>query len=120
MMAAPGSSFTPTPLGHGDNLEQAGLTLNQQKCHLECEELKYLDTVISHEGVRSNDSKMKVIAEMKLPKNAREIAKFLGLMSWYQKFIKGYAEMCEPLYELKGQRELNLWGSLKCRQPLRR
>ncbi|GFY35065.1 retrovirus-related Pol polyprotein from transposon 17.6 [Trichonephila clavipes] len=38
---------------------------------------------------------------MKPPKNVREVAKFLGMTGWYQKFIKDYAVLCEPLYTLK-------------------
>ncbi|GFT11606.1 transposon Ty3-I Gag-Pol polyprotein [Trichonephila clavipes] len=49
---------------------EAGLTLNQQKCHLTSEKLKYLGLMISHEGVRTDDSKVKAITEMKPRKNA--------------------------------------------------
>ncbi|GFU85621.1 hypothetical protein TNCV_1719121 [Trichonephila clavipes] len=38
---------------------------------------------------------------MKPPKNSREVFKFLGMTQWYGKFIKNYADVCEPLYELK-------------------
>ncbi|GFX69462.1 retrovirus-related Pol polyprotein from transposon opus [Trichonephila clavipes] len=73
---------------------KAGLTLNKSKCHFASEELKYLSLVINNEGVRTDESKVKVITEMKLPKNAREVAKFLGMTGWYQKLIRDYAEQC--------------------------
>ncbi|GFX49248.1 transposon Tf2-6 polyprotein [Trichonephila clavipes] len=38
---------------------------------------------------------------MKLPKNSKEVSKFLGMAGWYQKFIHKYADICEPLYRLK-------------------
>ncbi|GFU82682.1 retrovirus-related Pol polyprotein from transposon 297 [Trichonephila clavipes] len=38
---------------------------------------------------------------MKPPKNNREVSKFLGMTGWYQKFIPRYADICEPLYQLK-------------------
>ncbi|GFY36169.1 retrovirus-related Pol polyprotein from transposon 17.6 [Trichonephila clavipes] len=38
---------------------------------------------------------------MRPPKNNREVSKFLGMTGWYQKFIPRYADICEPLYQLK-------------------
>ncbi|GFX61651.1 retrovirus-related Pol polyprotein from transposon 297 [Trichonephila clavipes] len=38
---------------------------------------------------------------MKPPKNNREVSKFLGMTGWYQKFIPRYADICEPLYQIK-------------------
>ncbi|GFU17653.1 retrovirus-related Pol polyprotein from transposon 17.6 [Trichonephila clavipes] len=38
---------------------------------------------------------------MRPPKNNREVSKFLGMMGWYHKFIPRYADICEPLYQLK-------------------
>ncbi|GFT03298.1 retrovirus-related Pol polyprotein from transposon 17.6 [Trichonephila clavipes] len=38
---------------------------------------------------------------MRSPKNNREVSKFLGMTGWYQKFIPRYADICEPLYQLK-------------------
>ncbi|GFW65948.1 retrovirus-related Pol polyprotein from transposon 297 [Trichonephila clavipes] len=38
---------------------------------------------------------------MKPPRNSKEVSKFLGMSQWYAKFIKNYADLCEPLYNLK-------------------
>ncbi|GFW76947.1 retrovirus-related Pol polyprotein from transposon 297 [Trichonephila clavipes] len=93
---------------HIDHLNQvftllldAGLTLNKDKCHFECGKLKYLGLIISKDGIKTDDNKVKVITEMKPPKNNKEVSKFLGMAGWYQKFIPNYADMCESLYRLK-------------------
>ncbi|GFX43078.1 retrovirus-related Pol polyprotein from transposon 297 [Trichonephila clavipes] len=93
---------------HIDNLNQvftllrdAGLTLNKEKCHFARDKLKYLCLIISKEGIETNNSKVKEIAEMKPPKNNKEVSKFLGIAGWYQKFIPHHADICEPLYRLK-------------------
>ncbi|GFU92904.1 retrovirus-related Pol polyprotein from transposon 297 [Trichonephila clavipes] len=82
-------------------LRDAGLTLNKEKCHFARDKLKYLGLVISKEGIETDNSKVKAITEMKLPKNSKEVSKFLGMVGWYQKFIPKYADICEPLYLLK-------------------
>ncbi|GFV31652.1 retrovirus-related Pol polyprotein from transposon 297 [Trichonephila clavipes] len=82
-------------------LRDAGLTLNNDKCHFARDKLKYLGLVISKEGIETDHSKVKAITEMKPPKNSKEVSKFLGMAGWYQKFIPQYADICEPLYRLK-------------------
>ncbi|GFT72156.1 retrovirus-related Pol polyprotein from transposon 17.6 [Trichonephila clavipes] len=82
-------------------LRDAGLTLNKEKCHFARDKLKYLGLIISKEGIETDNKKIRAITEMKPPKNNREVSKFLGMTGWYQKFIPRYADICEPLYQLK-------------------
>ncbi|GFW12724.1 retrovirus-related Pol polyprotein from transposon opus [Trichonephila clavipes] len=82
-------------------LRDAGLTLNKEKCHFARDKLKYLGLIISKEGIETDIKKIRAITEMKPPKNNREMSKFLGMTGWYQKFIPRYADICEPLYQLK-------------------
>ncbi|GFX25906.1 retrovirus-related Pol polyprotein from transposon 297 [Trichonephila clavipes] len=93
---------------HIDNLNQvftllrdAGLTLNKDKCHFSRDKLKYLGLIISKDGIKTDDNKVKAITEMKPPKNNKKVSKFLGMAGWYQIFIPNYADICEPLYRLK-------------------
>ncbi|GFU11589.1 retrovirus-related Pol polyprotein from transposon opus [Trichonephila clavipes] len=79
-------------------LHEAGLTLNKDKCKFGCEELKYLGLIINKEGIKTDESKVQAIIEMKPPRNSKEVSKFLGMSQWYTKFIKNYADLCEPLF----------------------
>ncbi|GFV75247.1 retrovirus-related Pol polyprotein from transposon opus [Trichonephila clavipes] len=49
---------------------------------------------------------------MKPPHNFKEVSKFLGMSQWYAKFIKNYADICEPLYNLKRKlkRFIYIWS----------
>ncbi|GFY21108.1 retrovirus-related Pol polyprotein from transposon 297 [Trichonephila clavipes] len=60
-------------------LRDAGLILNKDKCHFARDKLKNLGLVISKEGIETDHSKVKAIPEMKLPKNSKEVSKFLGM-----------------------------------------
>ncbi|GFY20263.1 retrovirus-related Pol polyprotein from transposon 17.6 [Trichonephila clavipes] len=82
-------------------LRDAGLTLNKEKCHFARDKLKYLDLIISKEGIETDNKKIRAITEMKPPENNREVSKSLGMTGWYQKFIPRYADICEPLYQFK-------------------
>ncbi|GFW81583.1 retrovirus-related Pol polyprotein from transposon 297 [Trichonephila clavipes] len=92
-------------------LRDTGLTLNKDKCHFARDKLKYLGLIISKEGIETDDSKVKAIAEMKPPKNNKGVSKFLGMVGWYQKFIPHYADICEPLYLLKEKEAKFNWST---------
>ncbi|GFX23445.1 retrovirus-related Pol polyprotein from transposon 297 [Trichonephila clavipes] len=49
-------------------LRDARLTLNKEKCHFTRDKLKYLGLIITREGIETDNSKVKAIAEMKPPK----------------------------------------------------
>ncbi|GFW59167.1 retrovirus-related Pol polyprotein from transposon opus [Trichonephila clavipes] len=82
-------------------LHEAGLTLNKDKCKFGCGELKYLGLIINKEGIKTDETKVQAIVEMKPPRNSKVVSKFLGMSQWYANFIKNYADICEPLYNLK-------------------
>ncbi|GFS70220.1 retrovirus-related Pol polyprotein from transposon opus [Trichonephila clavipes] len=68
-------------------LQDAGLTLNKEKCKFGCDELKYLDLIISKEGIKTEKTTglLRAIVEMKPSRNSKEVSKFLGLSQWYAK-----------------------------------
>ncbi|GFW23549.1 retrovirus-related Pol polyprotein from transposon 17.6 [Trichonephila clavipes] len=90
--------------------KEAELTLNKDKCNFGCEKLKYLGLVISKDGITPDESKVKALIEVKPPKNSRGVLKFLGMTQWYQKFIKNYIDICEPLYQLKRKFKKFSWS----------
>ncbi|GFV98991.1 retrovirus-related Pol polyprotein from transposon opus [Trichonephila clavipes] len=47
---------------------------------------------------------------MKPPRNSKEVSKFLCMSQWYVKFIKNYAVLCEPLYNLKQKLKKFFWS----------
>ncbi|GFW32857.1 retrovirus-related Pol polyprotein from transposon 297 [Trichonephila clavipes] len=115
---------SPSFTEHVDHLNQvftllrdAGLTMNKDKCHFARDKLKYLGLIISKDGIKTHDNKVKAIMEMKPPKNNREVSKFLGMAGWYQKFIQNYTDICESLYRLK-KKEENLIGRRRHKIPL--
>ncbi|GFY01137.1 retrovirus-related Pol polyprotein from transposon 297 [Trichonephila clavipes] len=91
-------------------LHEAGLTLNKDKCKFGCEELKYLGSIINKEGIKTDETKVQAIVKMKPPRNSKEVSKCLGLSHWYAKFIKNYADLCKPLYNLKRKLKKFIWS----------
>ncbi|GFS82345.1 retrovirus-related Pol polyprotein from transposon gypsy [Trichonephila clavipes] len=52
-------------------LHEAGLTLNKDKCKFGCDGLKYLGLIIIKEGIKTDETKVQAIVEMKLPRNSK-------------------------------------------------
>ena len=82
-----------------NRLQEYNLKLKPSKCNLFREEINYLAHRVSKAGIRPSDTNMKAIAEYAPPKTYTEIRAFLGLVRHYRHFIKGFAQIAQPLNE---------------------
>ena len=81
-------------------LKKAGLKLKPSKCHILKKCVHYLGHIVSADGVKVDDDKIKCIVEWPTPVNLEELRRFLGIASYYRKFIKGFAHIAAPLHAL--------------------
>ncbi len=91
-------------------LAEAGLKLKLKKCDFLKEEINYLGHVVSRNGVSPNDAKIASIVNYPEPTTAKELSSFLGLASYYRKFIRAFAEKAHPLTKLTRKNEKWVWG----------
>jgi hypothetical protein len=61
----------------------------------------------------TDPDKIEVIITWPQPTNARDVKSFLGLASYYRRFIKGFSTICSPLNKLLQKEESFSWSS-KC------
>ena len=83
-----------------DKLAGVGFRLNMNKCKLGLNVVIFLGMSVLENGIRMNGEKTRVIKNWPRPVNLRELRSFLGVGSYYRKFIKGYAAIVEPLTKL--------------------
>ena len=93
-----------------DRIQDANLKLNPSKCSLFREEVAFLGHVVSPHGVHTDPSKIEAVVDWPTPKNVREVRSFLGLASYYRKFVKGFAAIARPLHQLTGKGVTFTWG----------
>ncbi|KAK8786810.1 hypothetical protein V5799_023415 [Amblyomma americanum] len=89
----------------------AHLTLKPQKCHFGFTELKFLGHVVSSEGIRPDPDKISAVADFPVPTDKKAVRRFLGLCSYYRRFIKNFAKLASPLTRLTRDEEPFLWGA---------
>ena len=82
-----------------DHFREYNLKLKPSKCSLFKEEINYLAHKVSKADVWPSDINMKAIAEYAPLQTYTEIRAFLGLVGHYRHFIKGFAQIAQPLNE---------------------
>jgi len=99
----------------------AGLRLKPKKCHLFCEKVIYLGHEVSANGIATDPEKVKAVQNWGVPKNLTDVRSFLGLCSYYRRFIPKFSTIAKPLTRLTekdqifrfGEEQEEAWATLK-------
>ncbi|MCO5570242.1 hypothetical protein L7F22_023961 [Adiantum nelumboides] len=81
-------------------LRKEKLVVNRKKSEFFIEEIHFLGHIVSKDGVRMDLAKIKAIQNWPEPVNLHEVRSFLGLCSYYRRFIPFFAEIAAPLHDL--------------------
>ena len=81
-------------------LREAGLKLKMSKCDFLKREVNYLGHVVSASGIKPDPQKVEAIQKLAAPTDVKGVRQFIGLSSYYRRFINQFAKIAKPLTEL--------------------
>ena len=90
-------------------LRMASLKLKPKKCSFLQAFVTYLGFVISKYGISPDDTKVDKVKNYPVPKDVTQVRQFLGLASYYRRFISNFARVASPLYALTKKGQEFLW-----------
>ena len=83
-------------------LRQHGVKLKPRKCSLFKREIRFLGRIVSGDGYRINPESVKAVEKLKetLPKTVGEVRQLAGTLSYYRRYIRNFAKIAKPIYDL--------------------
>lgn len=81
-------------------IQAAGLKLNPKKCHLVRDHVVFLGHVVSPHGLQPDPRNTDKVRSWPRPQSPSEVRAFLGLCSYYRRFVKNFACCAAPLNHL--------------------
>lgn len=91
-------------------MDKKNFSLKTKKCHFFKDKIELLGHSISENEIKPLNKNTKAILEFQQPKTQKNVRSFLGMCSYYRKFINNFAKIAHPLIELtKGQTNTIHW-----------
>jgi hypothetical protein len=91
-------------------LREAHLRLNPAKCQLFRNEVRYLGHIVSPSGVTTDPEKLEAVRSWPRPNDKSQLRSFLGLCTYYRRFISGFADLAKPLTRLTEDKRTFEWS----------
>ena len=95
-----------------ERLSTAGLTLQGRKCNIGMAKVTYLGHVFSAAGMEPDPQKVAAVHDWTTPTNVSDLQSFLGLASYYWRYIPCFADIAKPLHIYVHDSNLSLYIDL--------
>ena len=81
-------------------LREKNLYAKFKKCEFWLDQVVFLGHVISRVGISVDPSKVESVVDWARPTNVSEVRSFLGLASYYRRFVEGFSRIAAPMTQL--------------------
>jgi len=92
-----------------DRLTAAGLTLRDKKCHIGMTTVSYLGHTFSETGMAPDPQKVQAVHDWPTPTDSTAVRQFLGLASYYRRYIHRFADIAAPLHAVTKKGVTFVW-----------
>ncbi|GBG67884.1 hypothetical protein CBR_g1003 [Chara braunii] len=114
--------YSETYHGHAQHIEwtlgalrDAGFKIALEKSEFFLSEISFLGYVVTRGGLRPDSRKVAAVKAAPVPTSPTQVRAFLGLASYYRRFIKGFAAIARPLTNLLRKDQPLNWDA-ECQQ----
>ncbi|KAL2035927.1 hypothetical protein VTO58DRAFT_101845 [Aureobasidium pullulans] len=97
-------------------LQQEKLFTSEKKCVIGVQKVEFCGHLITPDQTRPLQDKLNIIRTWPTPSNAQQVRQFLGLASYYRRYIQGFAKLAAPLSDLLKEEDADLRA--KKRRPI--
>ncbi|UYV77740.1 hypothetical protein LAZ67_15002095 [Cordylochernes scorpioides] len=92
-------------------IQKAGLSLNHKKCLFGSRRIKILGHLVDANGIHPDPDKVEAVSKFPRPRNISELKSFLGLCSYYRRFIENFAGKARSLHDLLKTEKQFYWDA---------
>ena len=82
-----------------ERFRSANLKINPTKCEFFWTRVPFLGHIISKNGLEADPDKIAAVKKFPIPTNPTEVKSFLGLCSYYRRYVQNFAEIARPLHK---------------------
>ncbi len=91
-------------------IREAHLKLKPSKCCLMCNRVPFLGHYVLREGVEVDPMKTAAVQDWPTPRTVKDVRAFLGLASYYRRYIPNFATVAAPLTGLTKEGAMLVWS----------
>ena len=91
-------------------IEDAGMLLKKEKCVFMAKSVSYLGHIIDSQGLHPTQDKVDVIQEAPSPNNLTQLKAYLGLLTYYGRFLPNISKHLFSLYRLLRKNTRWIWS----------
>ena len=102
-----------------EELREHQLFTKFNKCHFFKDKIQYLGHVVTKEWIFVDPEKIKVIADWPVPKDVTDVWSFMGITSYYRRFIEGFSRIANMITSLQKKGKKFDWNQ-KCEETFKK
>ena len=100
-------------------MKEANLKFNSKKCLLFQKEVEFLRHTVSANGIKTTKTKINAIRNWPRPRDKQEVCSFLGLCTYYRRFVNGFADIAAPMHRLTDLKSQFNWTA-ECEEAFKK